>query len=81
MPKPDIILKPILDNGQIKSEIFKGYVQSIEDVYHLYAVYIGTHEVAVCNVAKKENRFVLVDFIGSKSCVKLIEEKLSKMID
>ncbi|MGE7625122.1 hypothetical protein ACQKMD_19470 [Viridibacillus sp. NPDC096237] len=76
MPKPEITLKLIENIADIKNEIHRNYLYSIEDVFTLYSVYINENEVAVCNINKKETGFDVVDFIGSGSCIKLIEEKL-----
>ena len=76
MPKPEINLKLIENITDVKDEIYRDYLNSIEDVFTLYSVYINENEVAVCNIKKNDTKFEMVDFIGSGSIIKLIEEKL-----
>lgn len=76
MPKPDISLKLIENITNVRDEIYRSYLNSIEDVFTLYSVYINENEVAVCNIKKNDTVFEIVDFIGSGSVIKLIEEKL-----
>ncbi|GGB43055.1 hypothetical protein [Fictibacillus barbaricus] len=77
MVKPEVKLIKINDIKEIKDETYREYLYSIEEKYYLFSVHIGENVVAVCNIKKEDEKsYEIVDYIGSESCIKLIEEKL-----
>lgn len=76
MVKPEVKLLNINDIKEIKDETYREYLYSLEEKYYLLSVHIGEHIVGVYNIKKVDKRsYEIVDYIGSESCIKLIEEK------
>lgn len=73
MSIPEITLEEIENISYEKDEIYRGYLYSIDDIFTLYSVYINENKVAVCNIKKTDNRYEIVDFIGSHSVIKFIK--------